>query len=236
MCGAPAESRISCSHRDIRLRKLDCRVTLIERCTEAGHLTHRRRGRAHIGPTTSPIHDRTRGHHAEHLLDPPDIEKRTAATTVGEVARHGRPVPAGRHRRRAAFPRQKPQLHPFPLRRTSQLGAHDRSSVACPGRWIRRGVPGLLERPALEAREVLDIPLASVDEQSTLAAPQPVGDGSSASTPMKPPCSTPRPGRKTRPGSRPTGPTAPSWRARSATSPTARGAPVNPDAADTPAS
>jgi hypothetical protein len=67
-------------------------------------------------------------------------------------------------------------------------------------------------------------------------APQPVGDGSSASTPMKPLCSTPRAAQKDRPGSRPTGPTAPSWNARSATSPTAPGTAEKPDAADTPAS
>jgi hypothetical protein len=67
-------------------------------------------------------------------------------------------------------------------------------------------------------------------------ARKPVADGSSASTPTKPPYNTPKPARKTPSGSRPTAPIAPSWNARSATSPTAPGAAEKPAAADTPAS
>ena len=67
-------------------------------------------------------------------------------------------------------------------------------------------------------------------------ARKPVADGSSASTPTKPPYNTPKLARKTPSGSRPTAPIAPSWNARSATSPTAPGAAEKPAAADTPAS
>jgi hypothetical protein len=91
---------------------------------------------------------------------------------------------------------------------------------------------------ALEGHE-LDGPrrrAAGVGGRRGRPARKPVADGSSASTPTKPPYNTPKPARKTPSGSRPTAPIAPSWNARSATSPTAPGAAEKPAAADKPAS
>ena len=172
-------------HGGIRFRNLDSRVTLIERCREAGHVTHR-----HVAGLTSvrPLPRYTTEREGimasicwirltskSERLQPPWAKLRDVVdpSLRVDIAVEQRFLAKSRNFTRSLYAEHLNSVHMIEAASHAQADGFD-------------GVfPGCWNDPLWEAREVLDIPLASVDEQSTLATPQPVGDGSSASNTMR---------------------------------------------------